>query len=112
MDVHLHTELICCKFADDSSFEASGNYRVELEDLCNRELEKINTWFGNNKLILHPDKSRYLIHSKDKLINLKLGNTDVQCCGYGLQEESVRMLGVEIDENLDWIIHTKKVDKK
>ncbi len=112
MDLHLHTTLFCCKFADDSSFEASDNCREVLQDNCNQELEKIYTWFRKNKLKLHPDKSRYLIHSKDKLINLKLGNNSIQRSGYGLQEESVRMLGVEIDENLDWKIHTKKVEKK
>jgi len=112
MDMHLHTSLFCCKFADDSSFEASGKTRDEIENKCNIELQKVNEWFRNNKLKLHPDKSRYLIHSKDKLIRLNLGSQPIQRSGYGLQEESVRLLGVEIDENLDWKIHTKKVEKK
>jgi len=112
MDLHLHTSLFCCKFADDSSFEASGNSKDEVETTCNRELQKIDTWFANNRLRLHPKKSRYMVHSKDKLITLRLGNQAMQRSGYGLQEESVRMLGVEIDENLDWKVHTKKVEKK
>jgi len=112
MDLHLHTTLFCCKFADDSSFEAAGNTKDEVETICNIELEKIDTWFRKNKLKLHPDKSRFLIHTKDKLINLKLGDQTIQRNGYGLQEESVRMLGVEIDENLDWKIQVKKVEKK
>ncbi len=43
---------------------------------------------------MHPDKSRCLIHSKD------------------IQEESVCLLGLQIDENLDWKVHIKKVEKK
>ena len=112
MDLHLHTDLFCMKFADDSSFEGSGNSRDELESKMNNELLKINTWFQNNRLTLHPDKSKYLVHSRDKLINLKLGNKNIARCGYGLQEESVCLLGLNIDENLDWKIHVKKVEKK
>jgi len=33
-------------------------------------------------------------------------------CGYGLQEESVKFLGLNIDENLDWSCHIKNVVKK
>jgi hypothetical protein len=32
--------------------------------------------------------------------------------GYGLQEESVRFLGLHIDENLDWRVHISNVVKK
>ncbi len=49
----------------------------------------------------------------DKLINIKLGNKNIARCGYGLQEESVVcLLGLNIDENLDWKIHVKKVEKR
>ena len=112
MDLHCHSELFCVKFADDSSFEGSGNTRDEVESLMNTELEKINEWFRLNKLTLHPDKSKYLIHSRDKLINLKIGNKGIKRCGYGLQEESVCLLGIQIDENLDWKEHIAKVKKK
>ncbi len=33
-------------------------------------------------------------------------------CGYGLQEEGVKFLGVIIDENLDWKLQLKNVHKK
>jgi len=112
MDLHLHTKLFNVKFADDSSFVASAKTRDELEVLANRELEAIGKWFKDNKLVLHPGKSRYLIHSKDKLIQLKLNGTNIQRTGYGLQEESVKLLGVEIDENIDWKCHVTSVKKK
>jgi len=112
MDLHLHTNLFCVKFADDSSFEGSGRSRDEVEDLVNSELEKIADWFKNNRLTLHPDKSRYIVHSRDKLISIKLNNTEVMRCGYGLQEESVKLLGLHIDENLDWSVHINSITKK
>ena len=112
MDMHLSTTLFCVKFADDSSFEGSGKTRDEAESLVNNELIKVAKWFKDNKLTLHPDKSRVLIHSRDKLMNIKLNGTMVQRCGYGMQEESVKLLGIHIDENLDWHAHIKSVEKK
>ena len=112
MDMHLSTSLFCVKFADDSSFEGSGKTRDETETLVNNELTKIAKWFKDNKLTLHPDKSRVLIHSRDKLITIKMNGIVIQRSGYGLQEESVKLLGIHIDENLDWSIHIKSVEKK
>jgi hypothetical protein len=33
-------------------------------------------------------------------------------CGYGLQEEGVKFLGVMIDENLDWKLQIANIKKK
>ncbi len=112
MDMHLYTDLFCVKFADDSSFECSGTTRDEVEIRANEELSKISEWFKNNKLTLHPDKSRYIVHSRDKLINIEMEGRNIMRCGYGLQEESVKLLGVQIDENLDWKVHINSLMKK
>ena len=68
MDLHLHTSLFCVKFADDSSLEASAKSRDAVEILANNELKKVSDWFKHNRLTLHPGKSRFLVHSRDKLI--------------------------------------------
>jgi hypothetical protein len=112
MDLHLHTDLFSVKFADDSTFVGSGKTKDETESKVNEELLKIGKWFKDNKLVLHPGKSRYLVHSRDKLIELKLNTTNILRAGYGLQEESVKMLGVEIDENIDWKCQVNAVKKK
>ncbi len=112
MDLHLHTNLFTVKFADDSTFVGSGNNRESVELLVNYELSKISDWFAANRLTLHPNKSKFLIHSRDKLITIKLNNIELQRSGYGLQEESVKLLGVEVDENLDWKRHIKAVMNK
>ncbi len=49
--------------------------------------------------------------NRDKEL-LKLGGKKLMRCGYGLQEEGVKFLGVIIDENLDWKLHTKSIKKK
>jgi hypothetical protein len=101
MDLHLYTVLLTIKFADDSTFIGIGNTRDAVELLVNDELKKISNWFKFNRLTLHPNKSKFLIHSRDKLITLKLDGITLQRSGYGLQEKSVKLLGVEIDENRD-----------
>jgi len=112
MDLHKVTKMLCVKFADDSNFLGVGKTKDEAEKLVNEELEKIYNWFCNNKLTLHPGKSRYMVHSKDKLINVKMGGHNIQRVGYGLQEEAVKFLGVYLDENLDWKIQCKKLVNK
>jgi len=112
MDLHLHTKLFLVKFADDSSLEAAAKTRDSVEFLANTELKHVYDWFRDNKLTLHPGKSCYIVHSRDKLVQLKLGDVEIQRCGYGLKEESVKLLGVKIDENLDWKEHIKDVCKK
>jgi len=112
MDLHLHTVLFCTKFADDSNFIGSGKTRDEVTTLVNHELEKIAKWFKDNRLTLHPNKSRFVVHSRDKLIDIFINGAKIMRCGYGLQEESVKFLGLHIDEDLDWICHIKNVVKK
>ena len=112
MDLHLYTDLFCVKFADDSSFECSEVSRDAVEMKVNNELQKISEWFKNNRLTLHPDKSRFMVHSRDKLVNLRLDGKTIMRCGFGLQEESVKLLGVYIDEDLSWKIHVNNVVKK
>ncbi len=112
MDMYLATTLFSLRFADDSNFVGHGNNREDTEQFISRELEKLHSWFCKNKLTLHPDKSRIIIHTKDKLVNIKLGNRNLMRCGYGLQEEGVKFLGVVIDENLDWKLQVNQVKKK
>ena len=112
MDMYLSTSLFSLRFADDSNLVGVGNNRDLTEIYINKELEKLYNWFCKNKLSLHPDKSRYIIYTRDKLITLKLGGKNLMRCGYGLQEEGVKFLGVLIDENLDWKLQCKSVKKK
>jgi len=112
MDMLLATGLFSLRFADDTNLVGVGNSREQTESDVNRELVKLYKWFCQNKLTLHPDKSRYIIYTKDKLIELKLGGKKMMRCGYGLQEEGVKFLGVTIDENLDWKLQCRAVKKK
>jgi len=45
-------------------------------------------------------------------MTFRLNNRNLMRCGYGLQEEGVKFLGVTIDENLDWKLQVNQVKKK
>jgi hypothetical protein len=72
-DLYEHTNLLCVKFADDSNFLGTEKTKDEVETLVNKEPKNIYMWSCNHKLTLHPGKSRYIIDSKDKLMNIELG---------------------------------------
>ena len=112
MNMFLATNLFSIRFADDSNFVGHGNDSQLTEEYINAQLQKIHEWFCKNKLTLHPDKSRVIIYTKEKLMTFKLANSNLMRCGYGLQEEGVKFLGVIIDENLDWKLQTNQVKKK
>ena len=112
MDMYMATNLFSLRFADDSNLVGHGNDRNLTETYINDELIKLHSWFCKNKLTLHPDKSRFIVHSKDKLMEIKLGGRSLMRCGYGLQEEGVKFLGVIIDENLDWKLQIAQIKKK
>ena len=112
LDMYLSTSLFSIRFADDTNLLGTGNDKNQTEQHINNELKKLHAWFCSNKLTLHPDKSRYLVYTKDKLIQLKLGGKNMMRCGYGQQEEGVKFLGVLIDENLDWKLHINNIKKK
>jgi len=112
IDMYRATSLFSIRFADDTNLIGAGGNKELTEELVNNELEKLYKWFCSNKLTLHPNKSRFIVYSKDKLVNIKLGGQNLMRCGYGLQEEGVKFLGVIIDENLDWKLHVKYVKKK
>jgi len=111
-DMFKATNLFSMRFADDTTLIGCGQNKEDTEKMINEELKKLYDWFCNNKLTLHPDKSRFIVHTKDKLLNLKLGGKQIMRCGYNLQEEGVKLLGIIIDENLDWKLHINHVKKK
>ena len=112
LDMYLSTSLFSVRFADDTSLIGSGNNKEDTENHINSELNKLYGWFCNNKLTLHPDKSRFIIHTKNKDLAIKLEGKNIMRNGYNLQEEGVKLLSVIIDENLDWKLQINNIKKK
>ncbi len=80
-DLPLCTTLLALLFADDTTLLASCSNLPELINYVNDELYKISTYFRNNKLALHPQKTQFMLISnsptaKNAPVNLFIKNNN------------------------------------
>ena len=102
----------CCDtsiklFADDANFFAEGDNESELAIKVNRILDNISLWCAANKLSLSPAKTCYSIFGNcSSNIKLLLNGKEIG------KTESVKYLGLLIDDKLKWINHIDNVYNK
>lgn len=103
-------EAHCTVYADDTSFIVSDIGDKQLINKCNDLLQNINTWFAENSLYLNSEKTHCIrFHNRQKNIenwNLHLNNQVIDSCN------SVKFLGIHIDECLTWRTHCEAVISK
>ena len=103
-------------FADDTTIYRSGPYNKELFDEVNYELIKIHTWLCTNKLSLNVKKSKVCIfsppNSRYTLGNncISVNNVKINCIGEN--DESIKFLGLHLDEHLTWSKHIEAITSK
>ena len=77
---------------------------MNISDLINVELYKINEWLEINKLSLNAKKSRFMIfHMTNKHITLpilQISNTNIE------KVNEFTFLGLTLDTRLDWKRHS------
>ena len=101
-------------FADDTNFFLSHTDIKEMFKVMNEELEKFNIWFKANKLSLNADKTKFTLFHKTsqsenlplKLPKLIMNDTLIE------RKDSLKFLGVLIDETLSWKNHIKILESK
>ena len=102
-------------YADDTTLSTTLNKFSESEDmnisdLINLELYKINEWLEINKLSLNAKKSRFMIfHMPNKHITLpilKISNTHI------VKVNEFNFLGLTLDTKLDWKRHSNNTSNK
>ena len=101
-------------FADDTNlFYAEKNIKTLFETV-NNELQKISQWFISNKLSLNVKKTKYsFFHKPSKNDNISLALPKLCINNNQIQRsESIKFLGVFLDENLTWKDHIKYIENK
>ena len=100
-------------FADDSSLHTESNTLQNIENTLQDSINNIAHWCNENKMALHPHKSKSMLIStrqKQQLIplslNLKVLSNDIQ------QVHEHKVLGIIIDDELSWRSHIDKLSKK
>ena len=101
-------------FADDTNlFYSSKDINTAFLKV-NHELQKINEWFISNKLSFNVKITKYsFFHKPSKkddiplvLPKLNINNSEIA------RTESIKFLGVLLDENLSWKTHIKYIKNK
>ena len=101
-------------FADDTNLFYSHKNITTHFQIVNSELKLVNEWFLANKLSLNAKKANYVLFHKvsmcdslpSKLPTMTFNNTEIK------KENSIKFLGVIIDENLTWKNHIEVVENK
>ena len=106
---------IKCKlllYADDSALIVSGSDPQTIADKLSEELESCRKWLLDNKLSLHLGKTEAILFgSKRKLRNVE--SFEIRCGKEILNHvNSVKYLGVQIDENMSGDSIVKEIIKK
>ena len=107
------TELLLSLFADDTTLQASGKTKEELEHFINTELWKVSEWFDANQLTLHPTKTRYILfNSRGQELDLHLKGIKLKQIAEHSDENCFKFLGLQVDEKLSWKHHCEFLHKK
>ena len=101
-------------FVDDTNLFCSDNNIRTLFETANKKLSQINDWFLANKLSLNVEKRKYMLFHKCidqeniplKLPLLQLNNNIIE------RENSLKFLGVILDEHLTWKKHIQVIENK
>ena len=105
-------------FADDTTFQMSGNNIQELFVNVNSELEKAADWFNSNKLSLNVGKTKFIVFCPNNRrldfsnLNLMIGGERIERIGNDLPTKFFKFVGIHIDESLSWNFHINKVKSK
>ena len=100
-------------YADDTEIYASSKHCDELVANLNCDLDHVRKWMLQNKLQIHPTKSKYMyigspynIKNKTSSNPILINNTPVP------RTETYTCLGVNLDERLTWEKHIDEICAK
>ena len=98
-------------FADDSTLTCKLDNKNEtyIKTKFETELQSVFSWLQMNKLKINFDKSKFMMFSYGKkysLTTLKLGNNNISIT------ESIKFLGIIIDQNLNFRAHASAISTK
>ena len=73
----------------------------------NNTLKYLDIWLSINKLTINLNKTNFIVFNNDKIkLAIILHNTRI------IQKNSIQFLGVTIDANMNWKIHTNLIKSK
>ena len=108
-DIFSATEVKLRLFADDACLSYQHSDPDFVNSVVNRELSKIDVWLRANKLFINYSKTKFLLFNR----TAKKCDFNVMVNGFVIeQSESVKYLGVVLDDKLNWRAHLKSLKSK
>ena len=101
-------------FVGDTNLFCSGSNIGTLFEIAKQELSQINDWFLANKLSLNVEKTKYMFfHKRIEQENIVLKLPLLQLNSHIIEKEnSLKFLGVILDEHLNWKKHIQLIENK
>ena len=100
-------------FADDTSLTAVGETLDEVERRANEDLVNVHRWLSANKLSLNIAKTEYVLIGSHYKINNTAVQPEVKINSKPVKRvKHAKVLGVQIDENLNWKKHIEFIASK
>ena len=103
-------EAILTNFADDNMIYAAKRDLNQLLKLLEKENEVAIKWFSDNNMTVNPKKFQAIIINRQNRSNhnccLTINNVEIK------SKESVSLLGIEIDNNLNFGKHVSTICKR
>ena len=96
----------CLLFADDTAIFYSAPTMEALQSKINQSFPKIVVWLQSNRLSLSVPKTFYQIYTTSEDVHgltIQLGNAEIK------RSDTVKYLGVLVDENLKFKSHISKI---
>jgi UDP-N-acetylglucosamine 2-epimerase len=98
-------------FANDTSIFIAGNSANDIQRKMNKTINKLTEWFERNRLIINKEKTIAIpFHHPQKVQpecpSIKLYGTAINYIDHS------KFLGVWLNKNLRWSIHTQKLANK
>ena len=106
-------KVVCTMFADDTTLYTSSNSTDTIANTLQKSLDELSCWCLSNHMVLNPSKTKYMLvttRQKHQLrplsLSLFLGSLPLQ------RVNNHKVLGVIIDDHLDWNSYTHKLCHK
>ena len=104
-------------YADDSSISSASNSISTINNVVNEDLASLTTWLEENKFSLNVAKTHCIsIGSRNKIKALNQSNTTIPSIYIGDDQvspiTSIKYLGVQVDQYLNWEEHLFTIVKK
>ena len=101
------SSLITKLFADDTCLLFSADSVGRLQNIANREINKIVYWMAANKLTLNHSKTKFMVITK----NGRYASMNIHINGHQIEQvNSMKYLGITIDASLNWREQIKIVE--